>query len=117
MAYPAKVARQKELGWTFNGSAEKLTVGQPGNFILSITDKDGRPVREAKVSMTVSRPASREALPVVQAKEQENGDYMAQITVPAYGHWLVNVTINRQDDEFDFEYKVYASKGGVNANG
>ena len=117
MAYPAKMARLQELGWRFQADAGGVVAGRGGDFALTITDKNNTPVQGARVALDISRPAGPEALPSVQAAEAEPGRYVARFTVPAHGHWLFTIRINKMEDEFDYEYKIYAAPGGENANG
>lgn len=117
MAYPAKMARLEELGWHFKADAGWVLAGRPGDFTLTVTGKDNAPVRGARVTLEISRPAGPETLPPVQAAEAEPGRYVAGFTVPEYGHWLFSVKIDKMEDEFDYEYKIYAAPGGTNANG
>lgn len=118
MAYPAKTARLKELGWRFQVDAGRVTAGRPGDFTLTITGKNNAPVQGARVTLEISRPAGPETLLPVQAAETQAGRYVANFTVPELGHWLLTVRINRMEDEFDYEYKIYAASGEKNnANG
>ena len=111
LEYPHKIARLKELGWHFQGSGDKLVSGSPAALILAVVDDKGHPVTGLEVRMEVSRPASREALEPLQAREKEPGHYVADVTLPAYGHWQVVSRIESQQDDFTHTFRIYAQKG------
>jgi len=111
MEYPRKVARLKELGWQFEGGGERMVSGTPVDLTLAVVDREGRPVSGLDVVMEVSRPATPEALAPLAAREKEPGHYVADVTLPAYGHWQVVTRIHSQQEDFTHTFKIYAEKG------
>ncbi len=110
MAYPAQISRIKELGWNFEGGPRQLIQGQAGALQLRIGSSDGTAVRDAEVELIVARPAAREALPPLTAKESSPGVYQATVTLPGPGHWFVTATIRWRGESFTYEFRTYAEE-------
>ncbi|OQX04618.1 MAG: hypothetical protein BWK76_28495 [Desulfobulbaceae bacterium A2] len=110
MAYPAQVARLKELGWSFEGGPRLLIQGQADSLQLRIVKADGTVVRDAEVELIVSRPAAREALPALIAQETTPGLYQTPVTLPKAGHWFVTATVRWHGESFTYEFRTYAEE-------
>ncbi len=112
MDYPRKVARLKELGWQFKGMPRWVPRGSEVEVGLEITGPGGKPVTGASVSLDISRPASAEAIETGRVEETRPGHYVSSVVFPGHGLWLVTATIVSHDDEFTYEYKIYADDKG-----
>ncbi|MCK5194602.1 MAG: FixH family protein [Desulfobulbaceae bacterium] len=111
MEYPVKLARLKELGWHFQSGPGKVVTGIPVELMLAITDNNGKPVQNMSVTFEVSRPAGPDCLRPMNAQEHEAGRYMAEMTIPQYGHWQIIANIHFNKEEFNHTFRIYAEKG------
>lgn len=111
MEYPEKLARLETLGWQVKLENDQVFSGKPGPLDLWLTAGNGEPVTGAKVSMEVTRPASPDTLPKIQASEEEDGHYKGLVTLPGYGHWLVKVSVDHLEDQIEYEFRIYANQG------
>ena len=112
MEYPRKMARLKELGWRFTGTPRWAPTGQQIEVGLEITGPDGKPVTGAAVSLDISRPASPETMEIGEVREKVPGHYTSTVIFRKHGQWLVTATIASKNDEFTYEYKLYADNKG-----
>ncbi len=107
--YPQDLARLHRLGWQFIPGREELQAGKTGRLDLLILDRNGSPLPGASVTMEISRPAGPQTLPAQQAAEQQNGHYSISVSLPGYGHWLVNARITSDGQSVEHEFRIFAN--------
>src|SRR5512134_2981591 len=111
--------RQKaKLEWKVVVEHTRFRTGE-NELIIDAVDKDGRPLTNAAVSATVSRPSTRDFDRIYAAVRRQNGRYHAPIVLPLYGAWDITIDVSRNGGRAVYRHTVYAepaaSSGGTAA--
>src|SRR5512134_959789 len=102
--------RQKaKLGWKVAVERTRFRTGE-NELIIDAVDKDGRPLTNAAVSATVSRPSTRDFDRTYAAVRRQNGRYRASVAFPLYGTWDVTIAISRNGEHGAYRSAVYAEQ-------
>lgn len=97
--YLAQIAAQKKRGWQLQkGWLGEAVAGSPAVFQLVVTDRDGVPVRGAKVSGEFMRPSDSRMDQAFSMDEVEPGVYQVRITLQEPGLWDLVMHVRRGDD-------------------
>lgn len=96
-----EAAHQKQLGWQ-----SAVIFDQTGNLAVSMTDKTGAPLSNAKVDVTLSRPLGSEVALNVTLEETALGQYAGQVETPAHGRWKADVTAHRDNAVYRMRHEV-----------
>lgn len=90
----------------------KNTEFKTGNneIIFSISDKDGKPLPDSSVRITVSRPATTAHDRGYEAFRQPDGAYHAAVNLALYGYWDLEINIVRDGKSVIFENRIFAEE-------
>ncbi len=75
------------------------------SFILELTDKEGNPVPDAKITLLFTRPFTTKEDVNLTASYQD-GKYIGEVTLPARGRWDVIVKIQKDNLELFEKYRL-----------
>ncbi|MCW9014482.1 MAG: FixH family protein [Gammaproteobacteria bacterium] len=99
----SRIAARETLGWTVSTDFPQNPVqNRKELYRFNIVDKAGNPLTGADVSLNAYRPSDAEADFNVKMTETLTGLYEARITYPLKGIWELNISINRDNDAYDF---------------
>lgn len=90
----------------------KNTEFKTGNneIIFSISDKDGKPLSNQSVKITVSRPTTTAHDQKYDASKQSDGYYHAAVKLNLYGYWDLKINIVRNGKSVTLEKRIFAEE-------
>jgi len=97
LAWDEAQKRQARLGWKVVVVNANLKVGS-NELILVVSDRDGTPLKDATVVVTVSRPSTKAYDRIYRAMPGGGGRYQVPISLPLVGLWDIRTEITRQED-------------------
>ena len=86
-----------------------FTVGE-NDLIIQVTDREGKPVPDAVLMLTVSRPSTNAYDRNYRLKGARGGTYSASVALPLYGHWDLRITIVRNGQNLLFPQKIFVER-------
>lgn len=94
--YLEQVHRQQVRGWQVSkGWLEPPHAGRPATFQVQVRERDGAPVRFARVSGVFQRPSDSRLDRSFAMQETEPGVYRAAIALPEPGLWALVLQVRR----------------------
>jgi nitrogen fixation protein FixH len=109
LQWDAQQRARAESGWKVTRSPGPFRQGH-NDFSVSVADRDGRPVRDADIILTVSYPSTDRYDRVVRLDRQPDGRYAGSIDLPRSGWWNVLVVITQGGRQARFDDVVHADK-------
>jgi len=106
MAWDETRQKQANLGWTVSVQGAPFKTGM-NDLIVKILSKDGSPLADAAISVTVSRPSTRAYDKTYQTVHLADGRYRASIDLLLYGNWDVTVHASRNNDRSSFKETIF----------
>jgi nitrogen fixation protein FixH len=95
-AYLERMAAQQERGWQIHiGWETQAIAGKSAVFKLSLLDKNGSAIRDARVEGTFMRPGNVKLDTSTVLTENEAGIYRASLSLPEPGRWKLLVVIRK----------------------
>ena len=95
-----------ELGWNVVLKNRAFSAGE-NDVIISVFDKDGRPLAGAQAIITISRPATTAYDKNYETTLLGVGSYKVKANFPLYGYWDLKVTVSHDKKSAVYEEKVY----------
>lgn len=100
--YMKKSERMRQLGWQVEVEGlDGLLQGQPKAIVVTVLDKDGQPVVDAKVALTLKRPATTQGDQELAMVSRGSGRYEGKPQFDAPGQWVTILQIERGTDKFE----------------
>jgi hypothetical protein len=107
--YRSMDSKLSRLGWNIEVSGlDDLQTGVPGEVLVKLGDARQAGVVEVDVSMALGRPGQA-ADKVFDMKARGNGDYVAQVVLPAAGEWLAVLQLVHAGEQIVFERELHAN--------
>ena len=111
-----KAEQQKALlGWQVSLKSASLRVGAD-DLRINIFDKSGARLKDADVSVKLTRPETTAFDHGYKATPQWDGSYRVSVTFPVQGNWQAVVAVAQGKNRVVYTLPVYAS-GGSHADG
>jgi nitrogen fixation protein FixH len=82
-----RVQREAALGWTLSAWADAS-----GRTEVTLTDRDGAPLRGAAVAASAERPLGARERQALAFREATPGHYVAGAALPAQGQWELTLS-------------------------
>ncbi len=102
-----KLAARTQLGWTVDlNLPEKIMINQPSVFNLNVVDRNGVPLKDAKVMMQAYRPSDSDADFTSEMTTFAPGVFQSKIVLPLKGTWELIVTISEGENTFDLRQRI-----------
>ena len=98
-------------GWRVDILNSRFTMGK-NEIVVSAKDAEGNELKDAEVSVVVSRPSTRAYDATFKALWSPEGIYKTAVSFPVYGYWDLKVGILKEGKSYNFEKRVYAEKEG-----
>lgn len=109
-----EVQREKAtLGWTINIKNGEFVSGD-NVLLVSVLDRDGAPLVNPAVSVTISRPSSSRHDNRLKTVKSQEGFYMMPVKFPLYGYWDVKINVIHGENNVMFTKRIFVEKGGIN---
>jgi len=101
-AYLEEVKAQKERGWQVRyGWLGKPRQNEPAELVLLVTDREGNPLRGARVEGSFLRTSSSRDDFDFEMKELTEGKYQASLSMPLPGLWRMVLRVHRGEDQHE----------------
>ena len=97
--YQKKMEARNRLGWNITlQTPAKITMGVPGNFSVSVLDKNANPLKGANVTLHAYRPSDAAADHVTEMTAIADGVFQTKLRFPLKGAWDIIITINQGEE-------------------
>jgi len=111
LAYDA-VHHEKEVsGWNVE-ILNKTFASGTNDILLSVTDRNGKPLTDAEITLSISRPSSKTFDKTYAAVKTGNGQFIAKADLPLYGYWTASVQVTEKGKSVAFEKTLFAERKG-----
>ena len=94
-----------ESGLDIGIKNRSFTVGK-NDLLIQVTDRERRPVPDAVLMLTVSRPSTNTYDRTYRLAVSKEGTYSAPVELPLYGHWNLQITIVRNGQKLPFQREI-----------
>lgn len=109
LTYDAVHHEREKSGWNTEILNKGLTTGM-NDILLSVTDRNNRPMTDAEVSVVISRPSSSSYDRTYKAAITEKGQFRIAADLPLYGYWNAKIMITAQGKSIIFERTLFAEQ-------
>jgi len=109
LAYDAVHHEKEASGWYAEILNRILTTGR-NDILISITDRNHRPVTDVEVSVMVSRPSSASYDRTYKAVMTDRGQFRLTADLPLYGYWDAKVQVTDRARSVSFEQTLFAEQ-------
>lgn len=105
-----EVQQQKtKLGWAATVEGGSFKTGR-NDLKIGFLDKDRKPLRNAVVNVTVSRPSTRKYDRIYQTVPLPDGHYRAMVDFPLKGNWDLMIDVNCGNESTRFKKSIFAEQ-------
>jgi nitrogen fixation protein FixH len=87
--------QQAALGWTLGAETDGA-----GRTVLTLADKQGRPLSGARINGSAERPLGEPATTAMAFQEQTPGSYLGTSSLKLAGQWDLSVVVDLEGSEF-----------------
>lgn len=101
--------KQASLGWTVSVQGAPFKTGK-NELIVNILDKNGSPITDAIITVTVSRPSTQAYDKAYRTVRQADDRYHASISLQLYGNWDLIIDVSRNNDHSTFKEAIFAER-------
>jgi len=108
LAYDATHHAREASGWNVEIRNRGLITGK-NDILISVLDRNGRPVTDAEVSVIVSRPSTPSYDKAYKAVA-EKGLFRIAADLPLYGYWDAKVQVSDSSRTVTFERTLFAEQ-------
>ena len=109
LVYDAMHHEKEASGWNVEILNKELTSGS-NDILLSVTDRNGKPLTDAEITLSISRPSSKTFDKTYKAVKKEKGQFSAKADFPLYGYWTASVQVTEKDKSITFEKTLFAEQ-------
>jgi len=109
LAWDSAEGERESLGWSVDIRTKKFRIGE-NDVLLRISDKEGKPLSLATVMIMVSRPSTNVYDKTYRAIDRTDGIYEAQVRLPLFGYWDMNVGIVKEGGHVVLLKEIFADK-------
>lgn len=100
-------SQKSRLAWSIDINTKGYRVGR-NNVCITVRDREGRSLRQAAVTVKLTRPETIRYDRTYLTDEQQNGDYRATIDLTSYGNWDMLISVQNGADKTDFRAPIFA---------
>jgi hypothetical protein len=96
-----RIEQQRNLGWNISMKGlDVLRKTVPSEVLVSISDKEGKPLTGAKVSLALWRMANSADDRRLQLEDRGDGSYAIHLNLADAGNWISEIYIERGEDSY-----------------
>jgi len=99
-------------GWQIDVGESRFAEGN-SELVLSVRDAAGHALKDAEVSITISRPSTKEYDRTYKAVQEAEGRYNAPVLFPLHGYWDLKINILKEGKHSGFARRIFAEKGTI----
>lgn len=109
LSYDAVHHEKEASGWSAEILNRELSIGM-NDILLSVLDRNSKPLTDVEVSVLISRPSSRSYDRTYKAVATEKGQFRLSADLPLYGYWDAKVQVRDRSRSVTFERTLYAKQ-------
>jgi nitrogen fixation protein FixH len=109
LAWDEMKKEQQRLGWKIT-IQERIFQKGSNALSLSVLGREGKPLENATVLLTISRPASRYYDHTYEARQLGKGRYAVSVDLPLFGYWELRFDIRQGKERMEYQERVYAQE-------
>ncbi len=109
LSYDAVHHEKEASGWKLDILNQSFTIGK-NDILLSVTDRNGKPLTDVEIALSISRPSSKAYDKTYKAAKTEKGQFMAGADLPLYGYWDTRVQVTDKGKSIMFEKTLFAEQ-------
>lgn len=109
LSWDREQKERTESGLDIGINNKSFTVGK-NDLIIQVTGREGKPVSNALLMLTVSRPSTNVYDRTYRLAVSKEGIYSAPIELPFYGHWDLQITMMRNGQNLIFQRKIFVKQ-------
>ena len=103
--------KTNELGWSVEMRNGRFSPGK-NDLILSVRDKDGKPLTGSTVSVMTGRTATSKYDRHFDTVALNEGTFSVSVPFPLYGYWDIKIEVSQNGDALSFTKRVFVQQGG-----
>jgi nitrogen fixation protein FixH len=111
LAYDAAYHAKVESGWNVEIMKQEFITGS-NDIMISVTDRNNKPVTDAEISVSISRPSSSAYDRTYKAVAAEKGMFRIAAELPLYGYWTAKIQVAKENRSVIFEKTLFAEQRG-----
>jgi nitrogen fixation protein FixH len=105
-----EVLRKKaSLGWSVDIEKKRFTTGS-NDITIAILNKLRQPLKNADISVMISRPSTTVYDRDVQVVKSGEGLYRANIDFPLFGYWYITTEVSQERERLPFKKRIFVEK-------
>ena len=109
LSWDKEQKERTESGLNIEIKNKTFTVGE-NDLIIQVTDREGKPVPDAVLMLTVSRPSTNAYDRTYRLEVAKGGMYSASVALALCGHWDLRITIVRNGQNLLFPQKIFVER-------
>jgi nitrogen fixation protein FixH len=109
LSYDSVHHEKEASGWKLDILNQSFTIGK-NDILLSVTDRNGKPLTDVEIALSISRPSSKAYDKTYKAVKTEKGQFMAGADLPLYGYWTASVQVTEKGKSITFEKTLFAER-------
>lgn len=108
--FQEKMTARNRLGWSIKLQTPKtITLGVPDNYSVSVTDRVGNPLKDAKVTLHAYRPSDAAADFTTELQMVANGVFQSKVLLPLKGIWDINIAVVQGEERLETAHRVHVA--------
>jgi nitrogen fixation protein FixH len=107
--FQQKMETRHRLGWNISlQTPETITLGVPANFSVSVTDRNGNPLKGATATLHAYRPsdAAADFTAELTKVDQSEGVFQSKLPLTLKGVWDLNITVVQGEELLETSRRV-----------
>ncbi|HXX82148.1 MAG TPA: FixH family protein [Thermodesulfovibrionales bacterium] len=109
LSWDREQRERTESGLNVTLKNKTFKVGR-NDLAIEVTDREQKPVLDAEVILTVSRPSTNAYDMTYRLAVSKKGMFSAPVELPLYGHWDLHITIVRNGQNLLFQQKIFVEQ-------
>jgi nitrogen fixation protein FixH len=105
--YQKKMAARNRLGWEIRlQTPDKILLGQGANYSIIVQDRNGNPLKDARVTLHAYRPSDATADMTMELERIANGVFQSKLALPLKGLWDLNISVSQGEESLEISRRV-----------
>lgn len=106
--FQEKMTARNRLGWHISLQTPKIiNLGAQENYSVSVRDRVGNPLKDAKVTLHAYRPSDAAADFTTELQMVADGVFQSKVQLPLKGIWDLNIAVVQGEDRLETAHRVH----------
>lgn len=101
--------KENKLGWRTKIQNREFFIGD-NDVLISVLDKNSRPLARSEVTLMISRPANAEYDKLFDNIHVKDGLFKTVMHFPLYGYWDIKIDVLKGEDVLSFKKRLFVEK-------